>query len=119
MTVHFSTELSTELYDAVVSNPPYVCRREARDMEPHVLEHEPHMALFVPDQDPLLFYRAIAEFGQTHLKNGGWLYFEINAAYGTETCQLLLDMGYDSVELQQDFVGRDRFVRGRLKNLEQ
>jgi len=112
----FSTELSTELYDAVVSNPPYVCRREARDMEPHVLEHEPHMALFVPDQDPLLFYRAIAKFAIRHLKPGGKLYFEINAAFGKETCQLLYELGYQQVRLITDFTGRDRFVSATLKH---
>ena len=106
----FSTELSTSVFDAIVSNPPYVCQREAADMEKNVLEHEPHLALFVPDDDPLLFYRAIARFGLRHLRPGGILCFEINAAYGPETCQLLTGLGYQHVELHQDFVGRDRFV---------
>lgn len=106
----FSTELSTERYDAVVSNPPYICRREAAAMEKHVLDHEPHMALFVPDQDPLLFYRAIARFALRHLNPGGGLYFEINAAYGPETCHLLNELGYRQVTLHKDFDGRDRFV---------
>lgn len=108
----FSTELSTGLYDAIVSNPPYICRKESKEMASHVLDHEPHMALFVPDEDPLLFYRAIAKFALRHLKSGGRLYFEINAAYGPETCQLLCDLGYQNVELRQDFTGRDRFVVG-------
>lgn len=106
----FSTELSTELYDAIVSNPPYICRKESKEMAPHVLNHEPHLALFVPDEDPLLFYRAIAKFALRHLKPGGKLYFEINAAYGRETCQLLRDLGFQHVELRQDFTSRDRFV---------
>lgn len=108
----FSTELSTGLYDAIVSNPPYICRKESKEMASHVLDHEPHMALFVPDEDPLLFYRAIAKFALRHLKSGGKLYFEINAAYGPETCQLLCDLGYQNVELRQDFTGRNRFVVG-------
>ncbi len=109
-TEDFSTELSTGLYDAIVSNPPYICQSEAQEMESHVLDHEPHLALFVPDQDPLLFYRAIAKFALRHLKQNGGLYFEINAAYGSETSQLLRELGYHNVTLHQDFTGRDRFV---------
>ena len=121
----FSTELSTPphgvmnsgasanrtmLYDAIVSNPPYICRREAVDMSANVIDHEPHMALFVPDDDPLLFYRAIARYGLRHLRPGGGLYFEINAAYGRETCDLLRALGYTDVQLRKDMEGRDRFV---------
>ena len=113
----FSTELSTVRYDAIVSNPPYICQHEAADMEPNVLEHEPHLALFVPDEDPLLFYRVIAKYGKRHLKPGGGLYFEINAAYGKETCELLCQLGYQQVQLIQDFTGRDRFVTARNVNL--
>ena len=76
-----------------------------------VLEHEPEVALFVPDDDPLLFYRAIARLGQKHLKKGGSLYFEINAAFGEATCQLLGQMGYRNVELRRDITGRDRMVK--------
>jgi release factor glutamine methyltransferase len=79
-------------------------------MEANVLDHEPHLALFVPDDDPLLFYRAIARYSQRHLRPGGRLYFEINAAFGAETCQLLRDLGYTGVTLHKDFDGRDRFV---------
>lgn len=110
----FSTELSTVRYDAIVSNPPYICQQEAVDMEPNVLEHEPHLALFVPDEDPLLFYRVIAKYGKRHLKPGGGLYFEINAAYGKETCELLYQLGYQQVQLIQDFTGRDRFVTAKF-----
>lgn len=106
----FSTELSTIRCDAIVSNPPYICRKEAADMESHVLEHEPHLALFVSDDDPLIFYRVIGKYGLRHLKPGGKLYFEINAAYGKETCQLLCEQGYQQVSLIKDFTGRDRFV---------
>ncbi len=99
--------------DILVSNPPYICRKEASEMSDIVLNHEPEMALFVPDNDPLLFYRAIARFGLKHLKEEGTLYFEINAAYGKETCQLLEGMGYHDVELRQDVTGRDRMVKAR------
>lgn len=114
-----STALSTGYqppYDVVVSNPPYICQREADEMTAQVLEHEPHMALFVPDGDPLLFYRAIARFAMAQLKPGGRLYFEINAAFGAETCALLEQMGYGQVTLRQDADGRDRFVSA-LTNL--
>ena len=97
--------------DIIVSNPPYVCRNEAAQMSEIVLEHEPEVALFVPDDDPLLFYRSIARLGQTHLKKGGSLYFEINAAFGEPTCQLLRQMGYRDVELRRDITGRDRMVK--------
>ncbi len=103
-------------FDIIVSNPPYICDREASDMSEIVLKHEPEMALFVPDDDPLLFYRAIARFGMKHLCENGLLYFEINAAYGPQTCSLLKDMGYGDVELRKDINGRDRMVKARKLN---
>ncbi len=101
-------------FDVIVSNPPYVCRNEAAQMSEIVLKHEPEVALFVPDDDPLIFYRAIARLGQRHLKKGGELYFEINAAYGQATCELLRQMDYREVELRCDVTGRDRMVKGRI-----
>lgn len=103
--------------DIIVSNPPYICQQEAVDMSELVLLHEPSLALFVPDDDPLLFYRAIARYGMTHLRKGGQLYFEINAAYGPQTCQLLRDLGYTDVELRQDVNGRDRMVKATHSTL--
>lgn len=100
-------------FDIVVSNPPYICQQEASEMSDLVLQHEPSMALFVPDHDPLLFYRAIARYAIGHLTNGGSLYFEINAAYGREVCDLLRDTGFHDVELRQDVNGRDRMVKAR------
>lgn len=97
-------------YDAVVSNPPYICRKEAAAMAPNVLNYEPDMALFVPDTDPLLFYRAIGSYAQGCLKPGGKLFFEINEAYGPNTCRLLSAQGYQQVQLHRDFYGKDRFV---------
>ena len=79
-----------------------------------VLKHEPEVALFVPDDDPLLFYRAIARFGKKHLVKGGSLYFEINTAYGQATCRLLEAMGYSNIELRADVTGRDRMIKAVL-----
>lgn len=98
-------------FDVIVSNPPYICRREAAEMSEIVKDHEPDLALFVPDDDPLLFYRAIAHLARLALAPGGNLYFEINAAYGPETCQMLREMGFVDVVLRQDINGRDRMVR--------
>ena len=98
-------------FDILVSNPPYVCENEAAEMSEIVLKHEPRLALFVPDDDPLVFYRAIGRFGLRHLKPSGLLFFEINAAYGRETCQLLEELGYHDVELRCDITGRDRMVK--------
>ena len=101
-----------ETYDCIVSNPPYICEEEKADMTDSVLLHEPHTALFVPNTDPLRFYRAIAELGMRCLSPGGTLYFEINRAYGAETCNLLRDLGFCDVELRKDFYGNDRMVKG-------
>lgn len=101
-------------FDVIVSNPPYICDKERSDMSPVVLEHEPHTALFVPDADPLLFYRAIGEFALLHLTSKGALYFEINAAYGPETVELLRSQGFKTVILRQDFTGRDRMIKAML-----
>ena len=98
-------------YDCIVSNPPYICKEEAEEMERHVLEHEPSLALFVPNDDPLLFYRRIGELGLQLLKAEGMLFFEINRRFGKETVELLQGMGYIGVELRQDVYGNDRMVK--------
>ena len=100
-------------FDLIVSNPPYICNKEREAMEPNVLEHEPHTALFVPDDDPLLFYRTIALYGQTALKDGGWLYFEINPLYAKDVCNMLGSMSYDDVETKTDQYGKQRMVRAQ------
>ena len=100
-------------FSLIVSNPPYVCRSEAAQMEPHVLEHEPHEALFVPDEDALLFYRVIAHLGLQLLQSGGWLYFEINPLYANDLVSLMKEMGYADVETRQDQFGKTRMIRGR------
>lgn len=98
-------------YDAIVSNPPYICDEEAADMERQVLDHEPHLALFVPDGDPLLFYRRIADLGRSALRDGAMLFFEINRRFGTETVAMLRRMGYADVQLYKDQYDNDRMVR--------
>lgn len=98
------------LYDVIVSNPPYVTEAEKADMEPNVLQWEPSLALFVPDDDPLRFYRRIAVLGRGMLADGGRLYFEINRAYGREMVEMLRTMGYVGVRVEKDLSQNDRFV---------
>ncbi|MEG1738383.1 MAG: peptide chain release factor N(5)-glutamine methyltransferase [Odoribacter sp.] len=98
-------------YDIIVSNPPYVKESEKKGMESRVLDYEPHQALFVPDTDPLLFYRQVATFGQMRLKAGGLLFFEINEAMGKEMLALLENSGYREIELRKDIFGKDRMIK--------
>ena len=100
-------------FDVIVSNPPYITESEKADMEANVLDWEPATALFVPDTDPLLFYRKIAELGAVMLEEGGSLYFEINRAYGNETVQMLEALGYKQIELRKDDWGNDRMIKAR------
>ena len=101
------------LYDVIVSNPPYITNKEKTDMEANVLDWEPSLALFVPDEDPLLFYRKIAQLGCDMLKEGGSLYFEINRAYGEETILMLKELGYAQIELKKDSWGNDRMIKAK------
>ena len=105
---------ATLKWDAIVSNPPYVCERERSEMEEHVTEHEPGKALFVPDDDPLCFYRALARLSHTALRPGGALYVEINRQFGQETLKLLENEGLHRCELRKDQFGADRFIKARL-----
>jgi len=99
-------------FDVIVSNPPYVTWSEADQMEPNVLRYEPHLALFVEDNDPLLFYKAVADFGARYLNLGGTCYVEINERYGPETRQVFEARGYARVQVFKDIHGKDRFVQG-------
>ena len=101
-------------YAVIVSNPPYICSSEAAAMHQNVLDHEPHTALFVPDNDPLLFYRAISRLALKRLRHGGRLLFEINRAYGKELTALLSDLGYADVRLIDDEFSNPRFISCRL-----
>jgi len=100
-----------EDFDVITSNPPYVTEHEKDRMSQNVLEYEPHLALFVPDNNPLVFYDAIALFGKRKLKAGGKLYFEINETLGEDSVTLLDSLGYSDVTLRKDIFGRDRMVR--------
>lgn len=99
-----------ELVDVIVSNPPYICHGEKSTMDNRVLKYEPHTALFVPDSDPLLFYRRIAS-----MKSAKMLFFEINEAYGNEVCEMLVELGYTDVQLKIDIYGKARMVFGRIE----
>ena len=101
------------MLDVIVSNPPYIKEEEKIDMERNVLDYEPHIALFVPDNDPLLYYWHIAHFGKKKLRRNGRLYFEINAAYGLMVVEMLEEEGYKDIELIQDLSGKDRIVKAR------
>lgn len=98
------------VFDVLVSNPPYVPLRDKEEMHANVLNFEPHLALFVPDEDPLLFYRAIGDWGQRLLKKGGKLYLEIYENLSEELVQLLLSSGYTQVNVHRDLNGKNRMV---------
>ena len=98
-------------WNIIVSNPPYICEKEKADMEKNVLEHEPSIALFVPDEEPLKFYRAIAEYASSALKTGGALYFEINPIYEKETREMLQDLGFKDIETKEDAYGKKRMMK--------
>jgi len=100
-------------FDLMVSKPPYVTIGEKRQMHANVLDNEPHGALFVPDDDPLLFYRKIADLADGHLNRGGSIFFEINRAFGADVAQLLSDRAYIDVEIKKDFNGNDRMVKAK------
>lgn len=99
-----------QCYDVIVSNPPYITESEKQEMERNVLDWEPFSALFVPNNDPLLFYRRIGELGRIMLVDGGRLYFEINRAYGEATAMMLCGQGYTGIRILKDISGNDRFV---------
>ena len=101
-----------ERWDVIVSNPPYICDRERADMSDNVLSYEPELALFVPDNDPLLFYRAIARYASKALKPGGRLLFETNTAYAHEVAQTIANEGFTAIEVRNDCFGKPRMVKG-------
>ena len=105
-----------EKWDVIVSNPPYICEKEKKDMEKNVLEHEPDIALFVPDEDPLRFYRAIAQYAVIALKPGGDLYFEINPIYEKEMRVMLEKMHFINIETREDAFGKKRMMKATIKD---
>lgn len=109
-----SVEALPQQFDIIVSNPPYVRHLEKAEIKDNVLQYEPHLALFVEDNDALLFYRTIAQLGKSSLKKGGMLYFEINQYLGYETVKMLADSQYQDIILKKDMFGNDRMVKAKL-----
>ncbi len=105
--------LTPDKWDIIVSNPPYVCEQERAAMERHVLDYEPSLALFVPDDDPLLFYRAIADYARQSLTAGGSLFFEINPLYAEQLKSLLSAMSYHHIEVRDDQYGKPRMIKAQ------
>ena len=98
-------------FDLIVSNPPYVTDSEKKKMQNNVLKYEPHQALFVDDNNPLIFYKAISEFAKSNLNTGGQIWFEINEKYGNEVKELLEEKGFENVKIIKDLFGKNRFVK--------
>jgi release factor glutamine methyltransferase len=107
-----SNASNKELFNIIVSNPPYVLEKEKNLMQKNVLDYEPSIALFVENDNPLLFYKAITEYSVNHLINGGKLYFEINEAYGYQVEELLQQNRFDKIELKKDINGKFRMISG-------
>ncbi|WP_343521803.1 peptide chain release factor N(5)-glutamine methyltransferase [Pedobacter sp.] len=102
---------SEDKFDIIVSNPPYIRDLEKSEMHNNVLMHEPHLALFVSDKNPLIFYKAIADFAKTNLNPGGELFFEINEYLGEETVEMMADKGFTNIQLRKDMQGKDRMIK--------
>ena len=100
----------TNRWDVIVSNPPYICEQEKSAMEPNVLDFEPHLALFVPDNDPLLFYRAIGQYAMKALRPDGRLFLEINPLYASELSDMLMAQGFNEAHIYQDDNQKDRYI---------
>ena len=108
-----NTSVQATKWDCIVSNPPYIPINEITEIRSNVRDHEPHLALFVPKHDPLLFYREIASFAKQHLNNGGCLYFEIHRSKGPECVEMLHNMGFKNIVLRQDIFKNDRMIKAQ------
>ncbi|WP_345951921.1 peptide chain release factor N(5)-glutamine methyltransferase [Mucilaginibacter sp. PAMB04274] len=104
-------EVTSKQYNVIVSNPPYVTMTDKEQMHQNVTNFEPHTALFVSNEQPLIFYEAIASFAHTNLTKNGFLFFEINESYGNKTVDMLLAKGFVNIELRQDMTGKDRMIK--------
>jgi len=102
-------------FDIIVSNPPYVCEEESSSIHINVMNNEPHLALFVPNENPLIFYRKIAELGRDLLNKEGKIYFEINERFGQITAEMMQQVGYSEVEVVKDIFGKDRIVKAQKR----
>ena len=123
LAVHFykgdlrNPEFGEAAFDILVSNPPYIPKNEAGSMQAHVRYSEPHLALFVPDEDPLLNYRYLCDYAELNLKKGGWMYLETHEDYAKPVGDLLEMRGFSSVVIKKDIFGKDRFVRGKFHTM--
>jgi len=106
-----SNDQFKEKFDIIISNPPYVTEKEKELMHKNVLDFEPHKALFVPDNDPLLFYRNIAQFALTHLNKNGKVYFEINEQFGKNITEMLEKFEFHEIQIKKDINGKDRMIK--------
>lgn len=104
-----------EKYDLIVSNPPYITQKEKQDMQKQIIDFEPNIALFVEDEEPLIFYEKIAKFAQQHLQKNGFLFFEINRQFGREIISLLKNLNFSEIELKKDSFGNDRMIKAIWK----
>jgi release factor glutamine methyltransferase len=104
-------------YSVIISNPPYVTLEDKKQMHSNVTDFEPHTALFVPENDPLIFYKAIADFAAAHLEKEGLLFFEINESYGEQTVKLLNDKLFKNIELRKDMSGRSRMIKALFSGI--
>lgn len=109
--MHYASNPTKACYDIIISNPPYICEQEKEYMHNNVLNYEPHLALFVPDNDALLFYKRITLFACKNLVSGGKLYFEINQRFGKEVVKLLEEAGFKAICLRKDISGKDRMIK--------
>jgi len=113
----FTWPSSEGTWDVIVSNPPYVTEEEKKEMANHVLDYEPHLALFVPTDDALRFYDALADFAMARLTPGGYLCLEINQHFGTQTVELLFSKGFQEVKILKDFKENDRMIVAQKSGL--
>ena len=111
------TTILSKTYDIIVSNPPYIRELEKVEIQNNVLENEPHLALFVDNENPLIFYNKIADLAKNHLTENGLLFFEINQYLGNETIEMLKEKGFKSIELRKDLFGNNRMIRVRRNTL--
>ncbi|MFI5162284.1 MAG: peptide chain release factor N(5)-glutamine methyltransferase [Sphingobacteriales bacterium] len=109
--LNLNSEIELPKFEIIVSNPPYVTMQDKTQMHTNVTDFEPHTALFAPEDDPLIFYKAIADFASTQLEKGGLLFFEINESYGEQTIELLNNKSFTNIELRKDMSGKDRMIK--------
>jgi len=109
--LNLKSDIEHSKFEIIISNPPYVTLHDKTNMHTNVTDFEPHTALFVPEDDPLVFYKAIADFAVNNLAPNGLLFFEINESYGEQIVELLRDRGFKNIELRKDMSGRDRMIK--------